>query len=254
MRMLPLSALMLTLLASPLAVGEDAPAPAAQAPVAGAKAVALRAIDLHGYASFPKNWDDAKHPLRAALIGDSQQWEAVFGAAFGGIGGQPRKPAAPDASVYEKEQFLMVSRVVNGDDLGKGFTFNSAQAHGDTLVVRYTFKPGLGKATYMAKDCALVALPRHAYAKVVLVENGRVAATLDKDHAQLPGENGAAAPKPAAAACPVCAKPGIPMVYGDPSPELMAHVQRGEAVLGGCNISPAGNDPHHACKGCDVKW
>jgi hypothetical protein len=46
-------------------------------------------------------------------------------------------------------------------------------------------------------------------------------------------------------ACPDCAAPMVPIVYGYPGPLMWDRERRGEIVLGGCMLSP--HNPSHQC-------
>ena len=50
--------------------------------------------------------------------------------------------------------------------------------------------------------------------------------------------------------CPSCGAPVVPVVYGMPDGELFERADRGEVVLGGCVILPAG--PTWQCRGPDA--
>ena len=54
-------------------------------------------------------------------------------------------------------------------------------------------------------------------------------------------------------ACPECeAKKTVPIVYGLPSPDTFEAAERGEVVLGGCDIEP--DNPRRACPACEHRW
>ncbi|MCK5595435.1 hypothetical protein KAI19_04590, partial [bacterium] len=74
------------------------------------KLVKYRVIDSHKYQSFVKNWDSKKHQVLYALISSPDEWNAVFHPApIMGV----NRPFCPDKKLYDKEQILVVSRVVN---------------------------------------------------------------------------------------------------------------------------------------------
>lgn len=51
--------------------------------------------------------------------------------------------------------------------------------------------------------------------------------------------------------CPACDSTEIvPVIYGEPPPELVAEAERGEVVLGGCVRRPG--QATHACRHCGV--
>ncbi len=50
-------------------------------------------------------------------------------------------------------------------------------------------------------------------------------------------------------ACDLCGEsPAIPVAYGLPSQDLMERAERGDVLLGGCEIDDA--KPHHLCARC----
>jgi ribosomal protein L37AE/L43A len=56
-----------------------------------------------------------------------------------------------------------------------------------------------------------------------------------------------------APACPNCASTDVvAIIYGAPSPEGFAMVQRGERELGGCTLTP--DAPMWACKACHERF
>ena len=50
------------------------------------------------------------------------------------------------------------------------------------------------------------------------------------------------------AKCPHCGGKVVPVVYGDPTPEVMDSAERGKVILGGCCIAP--DSPDYACAVC----
>ena len=53
--------------------------------------------------------------------------------------------------------------------------------------------------------------------------------------------------------CPNCGSSNsIPIIYGEPSPELMEQARKGEVALGGCIIYPDRNLFH--CKDCEFDY
>lgn len=130
------------------------------------------------FAGFVKNWDDAKTPVLCALIRDQAGWNGVFGAAaFMGN----KRPFAPAAATWDKQQLLVVSRVMpspaNGD-MDKAFTVQGLDDDGKgTLTLRYTFTAP-PKASSTVKNELLLQIPRQDYTRVVVIENGRTVGEL----------------------------------------------------------------------------
>ena len=53
--------------------------------------------------------------------------------------------------------------------------------------------------------------------------------------------------------CPACSSEDtLPMAYGLPSPETKAMAERGEVVIGGCNIWP--DMPDRECRSCGKRF
>ena len=52
--------------------------------------------------------------------------------------------------------------------------------------------------------------------------------------------------------CPHCGGRIVPIVYGEPGPEMMASAERGEIILGGCCIVIDG--PDYACAVCGQRF
>ena len=53
--------------------------------------------------------------------------------------------------------------------------------------------------------------------------------------------------KPEGPPCPICGRPGVPIEYGMPGPEMVDEAEAGRIVLGGCVVT--GYDPDWACTG-----
>lgn len=52
--------------------------------------------------------------------------------------------------------------------------------------------------------------------------------------------------------CPKCGENLVEIIYGMPSSELFEAEERGEVVIGGCEVT--GNDPAYRCKKCDIDY
>ena len=52
--------------------------------------------------------------------------------------------------------------------------------------------------------------------------------------------------------CPYCGGRLLPVVYGEPGPELFEKADRGEVILGGCIVS--GLDPEKECAECGFQF
>jgi len=54
------------------------------------------------------------------------------------------------------------------------------------------------------------------------------------------------------AVCPTCGGTGIPIVYGMATYQAGQAADRGEIVMGGCEVT--GEDPNYRCGECRVRW
>ena len=52
--------------------------------------------------------------------------------------------------------------------------------------------------------------------------------------------------------CPKCGENLIEIIYGMPGSELFEAEERGEVILGGCEVSD--DQPEYRCKNCDVDY
>lgn len=52
--------------------------------------------------------------------------------------------------------------------------------------------------------------------------------------------------------CPHCGGKVVPIVYGDPTPEVMDAAEHGKVILGGCCI--ALDSPDYACAVCGQRF
>jgi hypothetical protein len=142
------------------------------------QAVAHRTFATDEYQSFIRNWDEKAVPVLCALIRSSAEWESVFHpAAFGFGTAKQKKPFAPEAKSFESEQLLVVARVMDAPT-GEVFKIEKLSTDGDVLTLRYTFtKPPA--ASYTVKQFLGLRIPKHDYAKVVVIENGQQVGAFD---------------------------------------------------------------------------
>lgn len=143
--------------------------------------VAFRTIGADEYQSFIGNWDEKKTPVLCAAIRSPAEWEAIFHPAAFGLGrNTQKKPFGPDAKIFEKEQLLIVARVITAPD-GKEepMKITGIIATGDELTVNYAFTAPINAASYTIKSFAGAFVPKRDYSKITFIENGNHAATLD---------------------------------------------------------------------------
>jgi len=127
--------------------------------------VKYRLIGPDDFQSFVKNWDSNKHPVLHALIRSSDEWDAVFGASpvMGG-----NLPFGPDEKLYDKEQILVVSRVVKPSSTLK---VEGVSESNDELFLRYNFVARNPEASFTIKEYFAVVIPKHDYNAIVFIEN-----------------------------------------------------------------------------------
>lgn len=128
-------------------------------------------IRMSEYRSFIKNWDEKKDPLLYALISTDAGYRALFHPA---PTMPSRRPFAPDKSLYEKEQILVVARVMpspeNVDDV---FEIGKIVEREGELSVYYTFNKSETGAAWQAKIYLAARIPKRPYRKVLFFENGK---------------------------------------------------------------------------------
>jgi hypothetical protein len=54
------------------------------------------------------------------------------------------------------------------------------------------------------------------------------------------------------AICPACGGAGVPIAYGLATYQAGKAAERGEVVVGGCEVT--GEDPDYRCGSCGVRW
>jgi hypothetical protein len=142
---------------------------------AGAKpeeqAVAYRRIGAGDYQSFLINWDEKRYPVLCALIQTPAQYDALFHPAA--VMGDKR-PFAPGAEIYTKEQILMVGRVMAApENMDKVFEVERVVEKGRELALYYRFLETGTNATFTVKNYLALLIPKHEYRKVIFFENGK---------------------------------------------------------------------------------
>lgn len=133
-------------------------------------------IGLSEYQNFLVGWDTAAQPQRFALIRSAGEYDQLFQPAA--VNGS-RGPFAPAKEAYEKEQILLVARQMPAPQKPESvFEVESLEEQGDQLTLKYRYRePGAASSevrTYLA-----LRIPAKKYAKVVFVENGKVAGELN---------------------------------------------------------------------------
>lgn len=151
-------------------------------------------IGVRDYNSFVGNWDDKKFPVLYALIQTPAQYDAVFHPAAVAFG---NRAFAPPASLYETEQILVVARVLLApDDMDRVFSVEEISSTGSTLTVRYRCSDPRSGAGSMVKDFLALRVPKRAYEKVELFEDGKSIGVLMPAQGQWSVPPLSAAPRP----------------------------------------------------------
>ena len=135
-------------------------------------------IPADTFASFVKNWDEARTPVLCAVIRDAAEWNAVFGAAaFMGN----KRPFAPEPATWKQHQMLIVSQVMPAPAkgaIGEAFTVQSVEDDGGgVLTVRYACAPPPPNS-YRIKNTLLLKIPRKDYTRVVFIEGEKAVGEL----------------------------------------------------------------------------
>jgi hypothetical protein len=135
------------------------------------RTVPYEKIRMSEYQNFIQNWDEKKDPLLYALISTPAQYQALFHPA---PTMPSRRPFAPDKSLYEKEQILLVARVMphpeNVDDV---FEIGKVVERGGDLLLYYTFNRQKTAAGWQGKIYLAVRIPKCPYRKIFFFENGK---------------------------------------------------------------------------------
>ncbi len=154
---------------APLAVVPPA-APLAVAPAPAGDVIPFRVVPADSYASFVKNWGNDEEPYYA-VIRTPEQWDGAFAPAA--VMGNER-PFTPPPAFFEREQMLVVARVVPSGGEGSSLAAKSLQRTGDGQEFVYTYTPPQpaagGEAPYLKKDVLLVAAPKDLTGPFYFVE------------------------------------------------------------------------------------
>lgn len=146
------------------------------------RAVKYKRMGIGDYRNFLKNWDEKKHAVLYALIQTPGQYDALFHPAplMGA-----KRPFAPDAYVYTKEQILVVARVTGApENMDKVFEVERVIERDQELALHYRFNATRTNATFSVKNYLAVLIPRHDYKKVTFFENGKQVGELNSAEGQ----------------------------------------------------------------------
>ena len=146
------------------------------------RAVTYKRMGIGNYQNFLKNWDEKKHAVLYALIQTPAQYDALFHPAplMGA-----KRPFAPEAEVYMKEQILVVARVIVAPvNMDKVFEVERVTERDQELALHYRFNETKTNATFSVKNYLAIRIPRHDYKKVTFFENGKQVGELNTAESQ----------------------------------------------------------------------
>ena len=128
-------------------------------------------IGTGDYQSFVVNWDDQKDPALYAVLQSPEQFAEIFHPA---PTNPPRKPFAPTGELFQKDQILLVSRVMPApENMDKAFEVQRVTANGQELTLHYQLQPPTKGASYTVKNFLAVRVPKGNYTRIAFVENGK---------------------------------------------------------------------------------
>jgi hypothetical protein len=135
------------------------------------RAVTYQRMGIGDYQNFLNNWDEKTHAVLYALIQTPAQYDALFHPA---PLMRDKRPFAPEAEFYMKEQILVVARVmVAPENMNKVFEAERVAERDQELALHYRFNEPGTSATFSVKNYLAVRIPRHEYKKVTFFENGK---------------------------------------------------------------------------------
>jgi hypothetical protein len=133
--------------------------------------VPYKKMSMSPFRNFLGNWDAKKDPVLYALISTPAQHNALFNPAAVMYSASP---FSPDASLYIKEQILVVARVMpypgNVDTV---FEVDRITERDHELALYYRFDEQEPDAKWQGKICLAIRIPKHDYRKVLFIENGK---------------------------------------------------------------------------------
>jgi hypothetical protein len=135
------------------------------------RTVPYKKMSMHDYQNFIGNWDEQKDPVLYALISTPAQYNTLFhpAATMGSV-----RPFSPDASLYAKEQILIVARVmVNPRNMDTIFEVDRITERNQELALYYRFNKQESDVNWQGKIYLAIRIPKHNYKKVFFFENGK---------------------------------------------------------------------------------
>ena len=135
-----------------------------------AEDVPTQRISMDAYQNFLVNWE--KEPVLYALIQTPAHYNTLFHPA--GVM-NPKRPYAPADSLFDKEQILVVARVVTaGGNPDKVFKVERLIKNQDTLELHYQFTaPRADAGTSQEKNFLALRIPKQNFKTVLVFENDK---------------------------------------------------------------------------------
>ena len=157
------------------------PASATASPPAEDVAIPYHRIGMDAYQNFLVNWE--KQPVLYALIQTPAQYNALFHPA--GVM-DPKRPYAPPDSLFDKEQILVVARVVTaGSNPDKVFEAVKLRNNQQTLELHYRFQaPRTDAGTSQEKNFLALLIPKQNFKTLLVFENNQKVGELKLDSGQ----------------------------------------------------------------------
>jgi hypothetical protein len=144
--------------------------------------VSFQRIKIDEYQNFLKNWDSVKNPLLYAIIQNPSQYDTLFAPAA--VGGN-KKPFAPDVKVYEKEQIVIVAKeMIAPPNMEASFKVENLSEEDGNLVLSYVYNRVKSNATYSVKNYLGLRIPKKAYKKLIVIQNGQKLGELQLDQGE----------------------------------------------------------------------
>jgi len=145
--------------------------------------VSYKRIGMEDYQNFLVNWGNQHDPVLYALVQTPAQYGALFHAA--GVM-NPKRPYAPPDTLFDKEQILVVGRVIVAtESRTKVFEVERLTPNGPTLELHYQFNPPRPDAgTSQEKNFLALRIPKQNFKTVRFFENDQKVGELKLDSGQ----------------------------------------------------------------------
>lgn len=141
------------------------------------KKLKYQIIPQDAYQNFLVNWETSEQKVLCGVISSSEQYDTLFHAAaiMGG-----KKPYAPPQETYDKEQIVVIGRILDSPPPGaKVFQVDEVTENDGELIIKYRFKDPMSKASFSAKSWLALKIPKSDLKSATFIENGEVVGELD---------------------------------------------------------------------------